>query len=303
MNEYLPGINGVEERIVEKEIVLRLYGTALSDIKSALREAAKIPGIKPFLYGKDNEFLIRLTATSGGAAASDQLCESAAFILSEKFGDDIYGRGKSTLAHVAAGVLIENSARLATINSDLGEALEAEFATTKRGEHAFCKGDKTYKNGASISPSDKTVRDYGANSIQAATELAFISMKKGKAKYGSAITAPDENGRRWAVVTQKKHAFVRQLPPDASKRACALAVLDLVRRLVENDSLQSGDSCYKKGRVKTGKSISPVKSSKKVFVSIFLLIIAVVLGCACYYYFNIYAPLPDNSAMQVLIGK
>lgn len=218
---------------VEKEFFIRVYGSSIDNLKAAVRQVAQLEGVTPTLYGKDNEYILKLDVISGGEAAATMLCESAAVIMENALGDEVYARGVSSLAHMAAGALITKSAQLCAASAELGELLAEEFQTTKRGDKIFDFGEATYnsKNAAKIKVSEKTVKQEGESSLAAASELAVKVCKVAKVRYGAAITPPDENGNRWIVVAEKSQTYVRQMQQNDSPRACALAVLDLVRRL------------------------------------------------------------------------
>ncbi len=279
-----------DARIFQKEVVLRIYGAELQALKQVLQQVSALPGLSVSLFGKDNEYLVRLLVTSGGEAASNQLCESAAQMIEDALGEDVYGRGDHTLAHYAAAALLIKSATLATVSPELGELLATEFSTTKRGERVFDFGAKTYQVHGNFAPKAKTIQQFGASSIQAATELAFAAMKKGRAKYGAALSQPDGTGRRWAVVTEKNRAFVRQLPPDASGHAAALAILDLVRRILAKGDIPQGDACYRKGHVNPAKPLKNPRGRGKLLAICAVCVLLLLTGAACLYFSGIYAP-------------
>lgn len=290
-----------EEKHIVKEKIVRLYDADLAQLKSALKEVSKLPNTKVELYAKDKEFIVRLIIECGGVAAATTLCDSAYEMIENAQPLQCYGSGNGTLAHVVAGVLITNDTGLSAANIELGEALETEFATTRRGSEVYDNGERTYKRtnvqSKRIKAKDKTIEKYGENSLQAATDMAFAACKAGKTKFGAASTEADENGQIWTVVTYGSKVYARQLNAYAPTREMALAVLDLVRRIGRKENVSESTRSFKKGKIHPE---CPSKKGANIIVpSIIALIIAAALAFAIYYYYNIYNYVPNEITQPV----
>lgn len=288
----------MEDKSITKEIIVRVYGSATQSVKEAVIAASAIDNVKCQLFGKDNEFIVNITVTCGGEAAATSLLESAAEIIEKQLGDDVYGRGAKTLAHKAAAALIANEAQLCAATKELGEILEEEFNSTKHGENIYDYGDATYnsKNAVKIIVSEKTLQEHGADSIEATSELAMTARKLAKVRYGAALSAADAEGRRWIVVAEKSQNYVRQLPPNESLRAAALAVLDLVRRL----SLKVEVLSPVEQPQTAVRTVNRRAHKLAVAVACVTLAISIAAGSAAYYcYEKFYIPnQPDELAVQ-----
>lgn len=286
------------EKIITKELLVRIYGSGLPAVKEAVLLVSAIESVTCQLFGKDNEFVVSLTVSCGGEAAAKSLLESAAQIIENALGDDVYGRNSKTLAHKAAAALILNEAQICVADKELGAKLEEEFNTTKHGTNIFDYGEATYKskNADKIKLSEKTLQEFGADSIEAASELATIARKLAKVKYGAALSQADLEGRRWIVIVEKNQSYVRQLPPNESVRAAALAVLDLLRRLsLKVDVLQPVNQPQV-----TVRKVNKLAHKMALAMVCITLAVSVAAGAAAYYcYEKYYIPnQPDDAIVQ-----
>lgn len=288
----------MEEKIIIKEVIVRIYGSSTQAVKEAVIAASAIENVSCQLFGKDNEFVVNITVNCKGEAAAKSLLESAAGIIESRLGDDVYGRGAKTLAHKAASALIANEAQLCAATKELGEFLEEEFNTTSHGINIYDYGETTYKskNADKIKVDEKVLQEHGADSIEAAGQLAMAARRLARVKYGAALSAPDSEGRRWIVVAEKKQTYVRQLPPNESMRAAALAVLDLVRRLSLKVEVLSPVS---QPQVSV-RTVNRKANRLALAAACITLVISIAAGTAAYYcYEKYYIPnMPDELAVQ-----
>ena len=132
--------------------ILRICGvgeSAAEEMIKDLIDGQSNPTIAP--YAKTNEVTFRVTASAKTETEALKMMEPLIKELYSRFGDNIYGEGKTSLAEVVVNRLIQKGLTIATAESCTGGLLSSGIVDIAGSSKAFLEGFITYSNEAKIS--------------------------------------------------------------------------------------------------------------------------------------------------------
>lgn len=277
------------EKNIEKQLIVRAYEPDMNAVKQTARQLANMQDVSLNLYGQAGEVLIVISARAFAAAAATELTENVAEQFELALGDAAYGRGKSNLAHFAAGELIQSESVLAAADSATGALLDEEFSKTKRGEHVYDFGEDSFHDtriAAKIQNAERRYAD-GEDPAQSAAARAAAAAKYGRAEFGVAIVGLGSEDDVYAAVSYKKYVYIRVFPnePGVEKKA-ALAALNTVRLLAQGKEDKKARVFRENTDFDWEQPVRRRGGGANVVPIIALALLLIALGIACWYFFT-----------------
>ena len=220
-------------------------------------------------------------------------------------GDTVYGRGKGSLAYFTAGELIEHEANIAAADAGTGVLLEEEFSHTKRGPSVFDFGEGTYHDQRflnKVQDSEERYADEG-DIPQSVAARAVAAAKYGHADFGAAMMGLGSGEYVYIAVAHRGYVYLRRLKDhDTAGKSAALMMLDLVRRLMKNQSVDNARMFRANSDFVWDEPIKKKRSNPYLVPIIVLAVLLAALGGAWWYFFTHYS-LGDGEGDMLPAGN
>jgi nicotinamide-nucleotide amidase len=170
---------------------LKIAGRTESSVDAAVRDLYGQPGTQVTILTARGEIELHLRAEGGEAADAGSRLDALDAALTERLGDDVYGRDDETLAGVT-GTLLQRHDRTLAVAESCTAGLLAGAITAVPGSSAWFRGGWiVYSNDLKQSlagVSDETLRRHGAVSAEVARDLATAVRRECGADLGVGIT-------------------------------------------------------------------------------------------------------------------
>lgn len=204
----LPGPPKEMEPLFEKEVCpylkaktngviysksLRVFGigeSALAEKLHSLMTESKNPSIAP--YAKTGEVVLRLTASADDENKAKEMVDSLEKTVRDVLGDMVYAEGDdNSLEATVCSLLIDKKMKIATAESCTGGLLAKKITSVSGASSCFDCGLVTYSNEQKkklLGVRKKTLKRYGAVSVQTAFEMCKGVRNRANADFGIGIT-------------------------------------------------------------------------------------------------------------------
>lgn len=277
---------------VEKQMIIRAFEPDLDQLKQTARQLAHMQDVSLNLYGQAGEVLIVVTARAFAQAAATELTESVAEQFELSLGESVYGRGKGSLAYFTAGELIEHEANIAAADAQTGALLAEEFSHTKRGPSVFDFGEDTYQNERylnKVQDAEERYADEG-DAAQTAAARAVAAAKYGHADFGAAAVGLGSGELVYIAVAHRGYVYLRRFQDgETADKSAALRMLDLVRRLMKNQPVDSARMFKANSDLVWEEPIKKKRSHPYLVPILVLAVLLAALAGACWYFFTHYS--------------
>lgn len=301
---------------------LRVFGIGEGAVEEKLRDLMQgaNPTLAP--YAKDGEVLLRVTARAASQEQAKALCMPLMEEIKRRLGDDVYGVNVDSLQQVVVEKLRQKGLKVGLAESCTGGLVAKRLTEIPGCSEVFECGVVSYANHIKqhlLGVHAETLAAHGAVSAETASEMAEGARRTAGASLGVGITGiagpgggtPEKPvGLVYVAVSDGETCLVRRLTlgrsnveRDYIRYLAASNALDMVRRFL--DGLSQPQDCvsvpvptpalktgYGPGAAhKTGfwkrfvRNNIPMKGDAPrqiVFKSLFLLCVAVFIGCLVY---------------------
>ena len=232
--------------IVSRSIHFAGIGESAMERKVLDLMASPNPTVAP--YAKDGWCLLRVTAKAESEEKALELIRPVEEEIRNRFGDDIFGYGDTTLEAELAKTLIETKITVATAESCTGGLIASKLVSYAGISSVFIEGAVCYANDAKIrrlGVKPETLESYGAVSEETAREMAEGICAQSGADLGistTGIAGPDGGtadkpvGLVYIGISLRGRSAVTrcQFAGDRTRirERAAMTALDLARRAI-----------------------------------------------------------------------
>lgn len=135
-----------DERNHIRQRIYRIFGVSENIINKQLRQLENTPNIRIGYYPVDSEVHVSLTVTGGNQEESDALLQRYDAIITETFGEKIYGFDQDTMASVIGDLLRRNGLHLSVAESCTGGLIASKITEVEGSSEWFVGGVVAYSH-------------------------------------------------------------------------------------------------------------------------------------------------------------
>ncbi|NLH96908.1 MAG: competence/damage-inducible protein A [Clostridiaceae bacterium] len=230
-----------------ESVYVRIFGIGEAEVETALMDL--IDGqTNPTIasYAKDGEVMLRITARYQKDGTGTGLIGPMVDEIRKRLGDAVFSTDNSSLAEVAAKLLMEKKMTISLAESCTGGLLAAKLTDIPGISAVFDRSAVTYSNRAKVEElgvRQETLEKYGAVSEQTASEMAIGIRNVSGTDLGVSVTGiagpgggTDEKpvGLVFTALAHKDGVIVKRLDLTGDRarirNLTCLHVFDMVRR-------------------------------------------------------------------------